>query len=528
MVIKTLFRLSLFWLFTVYSTQLFAVPDQVSLQAIEDNVEQVLKTFDVPGAAVAIVKDGQVVMAKGFGVRNNKRKARVDENTLFGIASNTKAFTAAALAMLVDEGKLSWDDKVVNLVPGFKLADPYATAELTVRDILSHRSGLGLGAGDLMIWPPSKTTKAQLLNGLQHLKPASSIRSRYAYNNLMYVIAGEVVANVSGMSWEAFIRTRILKPLGMMDTRMNFARIGKANNNVATPHAPVNGKVVPVGGDFLQDFSSAGSMVSNVNDMSRWLRLQLRGGVLSTEKEGESRLFSAKAQQQMWHPHIMRMVSQFDKEHYNSHFRGYGLGWGLNDHFGYKVVSHTGGIMGMVSRVVLVPELQLGVVVLTNQQSGSAFMAITNDILTRYMGKPEKDWVSIYHESVLKGQARGKAHIEDLMNSRDADSKPTLPLSAYAQTYHDAWYGDITISEKDGKLYMAFSKTPELQGYLEHYQYDTFIVRWKVRSFDADAFITFSLNEKGEIAQAVMKAVSGATDFSFDFHDLVLKPTKNH
>lgn len=526
MLSRTMSKLLFYGFLVTFGAMSWAQDSSVSIKAIEKNVKRAMKTFDVPGVALAIVKDDEVLLSRGFGVTKLGSKKKVNGDTLFGIASNTKAFTAAALAILVDEGKLRWDDKVVDLLPGFKLNDPYVTAHLTVRDMLSHRSGLGLGAGDLMIWPTSTTSKAQLMEGLQYIKPVSSMRSKYAYNNMMYVMAGEVVAQVSGMSWEAFVRTRILKPLKMYDTRMKFSRIGKDNRNVASPHSPVDGKLTVVGGNFLENFKAAGSMASNVNDMSKWVRMQLRGGRLSSDESSDERLFSSQQQAQMWHPNIMRMVGEFDKAHFNTHFRGYGLGWGVNDHHGYKVVSHTGGILGMVSRVVLVPELQLGIVALTNQQSGAAFMAITNDIISRFDGSEAKDWVDIYHKRLVSRQEKTKAALKSVMAARDADSKPSLALQSYAQTYTDPWYGDVdvTLNTRTGQLNIQFGRTPELKGHLEHYQYDTFIVRWQDRAFDADAFITFVLNAEGEVAQATMKAVSGTTDFSFDFHDLLLQP----
>lgn len=528
MISKMLSRLFFCSILLAIGGSAYAEQASVSIKAIEENVKQAMKTFDVPGVAVAIVKDDKVVMAKGFGVKRLGSKGEVNADTLFGIASNTKAFTAAAIAVLVDEGKLSWDDKVVDLLPGFKLYDPYVTAQLTVRDMLSHRSGLGLGAGDLMIWPSSNVTNEEILKKIQHIKPASSMRSKYAYNNIMFVLAGEVVAKVSGMSWEDFVRSRILNPLSMNHSRMKFSRISKDNTNVASPHVPVEGVLEVVGGDFLENFLAAGSMASSVNDMSQWLKVQLNGGLIGQQAEDELRLFSARQQQQMWHPNVMNTVSEFDKEHFNTHFRGYGLGWGLNDYHGYKVVSHTGGILGMVSRVALVPELKLGMVVLTNQQSGSAFMAITNDILNRYIKGQSKDWVSIYDKRLKELKAKTKAELEKVMNERDSQSKPSLPLKSYAQTYRDDWYGDIEVSYKGQKnanaLSISFSRTPELVGVLEHFQHNTFIVRWHNRAFEADAFINFQLNHQGEVETATMKAISDATDFSFDFADLSLKP----
>lgn len=497
-----------------------------SLAEIEKTVRKAMKTFNVPGIALAIVKDDKLVMSKGFGVRKMGSKDKVNPDTLFGIASNTKAFTAAALAILADDGKLNWDDKVSDHLPSFKLHDPYVTREFTIRDMLSHRSGLGLGAGDLMIWPTSNITNDEIIKRMRYLKPVSSFRSEYAYDNLMYVMAGEIVAKVSGMSWHDFVRSRILKPLGMMDTRMSHSRIGKDNRNVASAHAPIDGVLGPVGGDFLEKFSSAGSIASSVNDISKWMKVQLRGGLLSSKGGVEKWLFSESQNREMWSPHTLQGISAFSEEMNRTHFRAYGLGWGLNDHHGYKMVSHTGGIMGMVSQVVLIPELELGMVVLTNQQSGSAFRAITTDIVNRYLGVAHKDWVNVYDERLKARVASSNSYVADLMKNRAKTSKPSFALSDYAQTYKDDWYGDIDVKliENGKKLEMRFSRTKTLVGHLEHFQHNTFIVRWYDRSTNADAFINFQLTPQGKIDQATMEAVSPLTDFSFDFQDLLLRP----
>ena len=218
---------------------------QVDTNKIDDVIKASMARFDVPGMAVAIVENDKVIFAKGFGVTNLDTNKKVNKDTLFGIASNTKAFTTAALAKLVDEGKLSWDDRVIDHLPEFRLYDSYVTREMRIRDLLSHRSGLGLGQGDLMIWPSTDKSVDEILAGLQYLKPASSFRSKYAYNNLMFVTAGEVVARVSGMSWNDYIEKNILQPLHMDNSRAGFSRIPKSNKNWATGHIPMDGTLHP-------------------------------------------------------------------------------------------------------------------------------------------------------------------------------------------------------------------------------------------------------------------------------------------
>lgn len=491
---------------------------------IEVAIKKAMDTFQVPGMAVAIVKDDKVVMSKGFGVIEQGKSAKVNPDTLFGIASNTKAMTAALLASLVDEGKLTWQTKVVDIIPEFQMPDAYVTREFTIIDLLAHNSGLGLGAGDLMIWPQTTLTNADVIKGLKHLPQVSSFRSEFAYDNLMYVIAGEIIAKLTSMSWQEAIQARIFTPLGMKNTRATFSQIPKNNHNVARAHVPLEGKLNVVGGNFLEKFTSAGSVASSVNDMTLWLKSLLNKGAFKGEADNEERLFSAKQSRAMWQARTILPVSDSATQQDKTHFAAYGLGWFLKDYHGVKLIHHSGGILGMVSKVVVVPEENLAMVILTNQQSGYAFNAVYLQILNEYLDLAEKDWVAYYHEKLLKNksnEAERLAKAEDAVNKQSVHS---LPLKSYGQTYTDSWYGDIDISYKNNSLRMQFSNTPELKGVLEHYQYNTFIVRWDDRTLEADAFVNFHLNEKGDIKYATMKAVSHATDFSFDFHDLKLLP----
>ena len=348
--------------FTLLASATFNTWAQVDTNKIEEVIKTSMARFDVPGMAVAIVENDEVVLAKGFGIANLNTKAEVNKDTLFGIASNTKAFTSAALAKLVDEGKLRWDDRVIDHLPEFRLYDSYVTREMRVRDLLSHRSGLGLGQGDLMIWPSTDKSVADILSGLKYLEPASSFRSKYAYNNLMFVTAGEVVARVSGISWNDYVEKHILQPLKMTNSRAGFSRIPKSNKNWAIGHIPMEGSLHPFFVNYLEDFRGAGAIASSVNDMSQWLRTQLAGGKMPNGDQ----LFSEKQQAQMWHPHITSMASKSAFEAYHQQFRGYGLGWSIEDYHGFKKLGHGGGILGMVSQVTLLPEKKLGIVILSN------------------------------------------------------------------------------------------------------------------------------------------------------------------
>lgn len=488
---------------------------------IDSVAEKTLTALNVPGIAVAVVKDGKVIHAKGYGVRSLKNNLKVDENTLFGIASNTKAFTAAALAMLIDEKKITWDTKVTDIIPEFKLYDAYVTSEFTISDLLSHRSGLGLGAGDLMIWPDSSTvSKKQIIHNLRYLKPVSSFRTKWDYDNLLYIVAGEVIERISGMKYEDFIEQKIAQPLGMNSTALSFNRL-KDKTNIIDAHAPVNGKVSVIPKDFSENSNAAGGMNSSVADLSKWAITQLNGG-----KYGEKldkTLFSSASQNRMWTLHSIIPAGKGD---YNRHFFGYGLGWFLSDEKGYMVAEHTGGLAGMVSEVTLIPDLKLGIIVLTNQQSGGAFTAITEAIKDGYFGIKGKDRVKEVTDSEKEDKEDAKKVTDKIWTDiasaqKDGINKPDL--KNYFGTYSDVWFGVVTISNVNGKMHFQAKNSPKLTGDMVYYKGNAFIVKWYDRSMDADAFVNFSLDTEGKPTGFKMEAISPLTDFSFDFQDLDLK-----
>lgn len=487
---------------------------------LDSVVEHTLKEFNVPGIAVGIIKDGQLVLAKGYGVRRLGDPAPVTADTLFGVASNTKAFTAASLAMLVDQGKLGWDDPVIQYLPAFQMYDPYVTREMTVRDLLVHRSGLGLGAGDLMFFPTSDLSSADIVKRLRWVRPATSFRSRYAYDNVLYLVAGQLIEAVSGEKWDAFIRRHFFTPLGMTHSTTSSSVL-KPGMDYATPHAAGDGALQPIGLTNLDNNAPAGAICSSVNDMAHWVTAQLNGG----DYNG-TRLFSAKQNQEMWSPQTIIPTGNPPAQLAESkpNFQAYALGWVVSDYRGTRMIHHTGGLAGMVTRVTLIPSLKLGVLVFTNQEVGAAFNAVTYTVLDHYLHAPEKDWVAAYAEYQKHRVAEAGDTVSKSAAARDANSKPSLPLLSYAGRYRDAWYGDVVVEEKGGKLLIRFTHSPSLTGELVHWQYDTFVARWTDRTLLADAYMTFSLKPDGKIEAAKMVAVSPLTDFSFDFHDLYLRP----
>ena len=487
---------------------------------IENAIVKAMDTFQVPGIAVAIVHNNKTTFSKGFGVIEHGKAKKVTPDTLFGIASNTKAMTVALLAQLVDQYKLSWETKVVDIIPEFHLSNPYVTHEITLIDLLSHNTGLGLGTGDLMLWPETNSTTTDIIRRLKHLPQVSSFRSEFAYNNIMYVVAGEIILRITGKPWHQVIQSSIFTPLQMKNTYPLFSLIPKNNKNIARAHVPLNNKLNIVEGNFLENFSSAGSVASSANDMALWLKTQLNDG----EYNSKNRLYSRNQAKAMWQSRTLLPVSESVTENDKTNFSAYGLGWFLNDYHGVKIVHHSGGILGMVSKVVLVPEMSLGMVILTNQQSTYAFNSLYRHILQEYLELPEKNWVDYYHKKELNILAREESRLEYKQQSRDANSIPSLALAEYAQTYTDKWYGDIHIVFNNGKLRMEFGHTPALVGEMIHYQHNTFIVKWDDSTLEADAYVNFNLNPDDSISFATMKAVSSKTDFSFDFHDLKLIP----
>ena len=502
-----------------------AFPQPAQLAGLDAFVEQSMKTFEVPGIAVAVVKDGEIVLAKGYGVRKLGESAAVDAHTLFGIGSNTKAFTTAALGILVDEGKLSWDDQVYTRLPGFQMYDPYVTREMTIRDLLTHRSGLGLGAGDLLFFPPSSYTRDEIISKLRFIKPATSFRSKYAYDNLLYLVAGQLIPAVTGIEWQDFVRERIFAPIGMSDSNTSVAEF-RPGGNFAAPHSKVDGSLRAIPAANIDNTAPAGAINSSVTDMAKWMIVQLNAGRISADPE--RRLFKPSTGSEMWSAQTILPVGNPPPgfEALRSNFAAYGLGWGLNEYRGHKQVGHTGGLPGYVSKVTLIPDLKLGVVVLTNQEAGGAMAAIANHVLDAYMGGTPVDWNKFYSSAAAQQRARAEAVEKAAASKRAADSKPSLPLEKYAGKYSDAWYGEINIAKEPSGLVMRFSHSPALTGDLEHWQYDTFKARWRDRSLAADAFVTFSLAPDGSIAQIKMVPVSPLTDFSYDFQDLLLTPVK--
>ncbi|HEY9434605.1 MAG TPA: serine hydrolase [Blastocatellia bacterium] len=466
-----------------------AFAQEAPLQGFDEYVNKALKDWEVPGVGIAIVKGDKVVLAKGYGVRKLGDPTPVDDRTIFAIGSSSKAFTAAALAMLVDEGKIKWDDPVTKHLPGFELYDPYASKEMTVRDLLCHRSGLD--RGDLM-WYGSEYGRNEIIRRARFLKPSWSFRSQFGYQNIMYLTAGQITPAVTGKSWDDFIKDRFFKPLGMAASSTSVNDL-KSSNNVSAPHGKIEEKVVAIPWRNIDNIAPAGSINSNIAEMTAWVRMQLSDGEFSGQ-----RLLSSGAIKEMQKSHtVVPYDPPWSLLFPEAHFVTYGLGWLLSDYRGRKVVEHGGNIDGMSALVAFVPEEKLGLVVLTNLSGSELRTALKLRIIDAFLGGEAKDWSAIHLKTMKSFEAQGKAAEKKRNDERVKDTKPSLALDKYAGTYQDEMYGDLKVEQDEsGKLVARYG--PTFTGDLEHWHYDTFQAAWRDRTLGKSQ-VTFTLNAQGKV-----------------------------
>ena len=496
---------------------------QITSKEVDILVEKAMQEFKVAGLAVAIVKDGKIIHNKGYGVKSITTKQPVDEHTNFQIASNSKAFTTAALSILIDEGKISWKDKVKTYLPEFKMYNEYVTENFLIEDLLCHRSGLGLGVGDLNSFPDGTDfTIKDILPMFQHFKPVSAFRTQFDYDNQLYFVAGELIARVSGMTWEKFVQTRIMEPLQMSNSYASLKGI-KDRTNVAMPHSTETGdgkmKTFALFEEMIN--GAAGGILSNVDDMSKWMMVQLNKG-----KYGDKQLFSEARQREMWKIHTV--LDANPNPRYNSHFAGYGLGWDLKDIKGNLNVSHTGGLPGMLSKVNLIPDMKLGIVILTNTENGGGalFNAVNNAIVDSYLGLDKVDWIEIYGKRIAARKSKGDSITTKIWETVATAKNTKINPKDFTGIYQDKWFGKIEVFLKDNQLWFKALRSPKLNGQMQFYKANTFAIRWEYQDMNCDAFAIFSLDEEGKAQNIKMKGISPNIDFSFDFQDLDLQRIK--
>jgi CubicO group peptidase (beta-lactamase class C family) len=460
---------------------------EAPLNDLDDTINGALKDWEVPGLAIAVVKDDAVVLARGYGVRKLGDTAPVDEHTLFAIGSASKAFTAAALAILVDDGKVKWDDPVSKYLPDFQLSDPYVTRELTVRDLLCHRSGL---ARHDLLWLATGLGRDEILSRLREVKSETSFRSKFGYHNTMFLAAGQIVPVVTGKSWDDFVKERIFKPLAMTASTTSVAALA-ADGNVATPYEEIDGKVRPIPYRNVDNIGPAAAINSNVAEMGQWVRLHLNDGVRNKE-----RLLSCGTVREMQTPQtVIRLEGAQARLSPESHFAAYGLGWFLQDYRDRKLVQHGGSIDGMVALVALMPEEKLGLVILANRGGTLLPTALMYQVLDAYLKAPPRDWIAEFLKQVKTDEATAKAEDKKTEERRVKGTAPSLPLCEYVGTYNDALYGTFKVTWEKEKLVATLG--PPLVADLEHWNYDTFRGTLRDRTL-GKLFVTFGLNPHGE------------------------------
>jgi CubicO group peptidase (beta-lactamase class C family) len=495
---------------------------------IDAFVARAMKTFGPPGLSLAIVEDGKTVLAKGYGVRRMGTNDIADEHTAFPIGSETKAFTAAAIAILVDEGKLKWTDRVVDKLPGFQMYDPYATEHMTIKDLLTHRSGLGLGEGDLLIVPATSRNRAEIVHALRYLKPKTGFREVFAYDNILYIVAGSLIEAVSGESWENFIQHRIFNPLGMTDSLVNFDP--KAKNEISL-HARTDGPIRGMGAERIlarglepHVSAPAGAINLSAVDMGKWLAMWVNDGKLPNGQ----RLLGEDSVKTLWDPVVVISGSELRLPipGVTPHLQDYALGWFIEDYKGHPVVEHTGAVLGAVSALFILPEKHVAFAISINSEDSGARRAVLYHLLDYYTGEKPTDWVVVLDKVRNDMIANALVVLKKLPQPPASGSgKTALPLQAYAGKYMDPWYGQMTISTRGpDKLWISFDRTPGMEGALEPVSDNRFRTRWTDRGIE-DAYLDFAVTG-GKPSGIAMKAISPLADFSFDYQDLHFAPAQ--
>ncbi|MFN7115854.1 MAG: serine hydrolase [Saprospiraceae bacterium] len=441
---------------------------QVDYKKLDAYYEKAVKDWGVPSMSIGIVKDGKLVFSKGYGVLEVGKTAKPDENTLYAIASISKAFTAAAIATLVQEGKLSWNDKVQKYLPYFELYDPYVSREVTIRDLLSHRVGLGTFSGDV-IWYKSDLTAEEIIKRLKYLPKSFDFRAGYGYSNVMYITAGEIITKITGKKWDDYIQEKFLTPLNMNRTVASIHDLDK-KGNYAMPHGMKDGKTVVIPWVSWDNTQAMGGLISSVKDMSNWMIFNLNHGIW-----GKDTILTAASRNIMWTPHSNFTVNQTDPKN-PTHFNGYGLGWGLSDYYGRLRASHSGGYDGMLSLLNLIPDENLGVIILTNGVK-TPMSAVMNYTLDAFLKNPEKDWSAQGLQNWEKNQAND-TRVSDRKKARVLNTKPSLPLEQYAGTYYSDIYGNINITLVNNQFKLSFEHSPDLAATLRHWHYDVWEIVW--------------------------------------------------
>jgi CubicO group peptidase (beta-lactamase class C family) len=471
-------------------------PAATDLRSFDAYAAKAMKDWKVPGMAIAIVRNDSVVFAKGYGVRKLGDPTPVDPHTVFAIGSSTKAFTSATVAMLVDDGKMKWDAPLTTYLPGFRMYDPYASRELTVRDALSHRSGLT--RGDFM-WYAANYSRDEVLRRLRYLKPSWSFRSNFGYQNMMYLAAGQAAAAATGQDWDTLIRERIFAPLGMRESSTSVRAL-PALPNVAQPYAEIDRAVTLVPYANIDNIGPAGSINSTVLDMAQWLRLQLGDGKYG----GKQIVSSANLAQTHTAQTVMKYELPWSLYFPEAHLMSYGMGWFLNDYKGHIVVHHGGNIDGMSALVAMLPDEKIGAVILTNMDNSLLPFVMAHRIFDDQLKLPPTDFSGQMRLKVDSLDALDRAAAAKVDAAHVPNTHPTMALDKYAGTYTDSLYGDMVVRFDAGKLLLSYGGESEAE--LEHWHYDTFRVIWKNRLL-GKPLITFVVDATPKVASMSLENI---------------------
>jgi len=481
-------------------------PYKKQVKELNKYYEEARYNWEVPGLAIGIIKDGQVILAEGYGHLDVRKDGPVNSKTMFPIASNTKAFTAAALAILVDEGKISWQDKVTDHIPWFRLYDPYVSENMTIRDLLCHRSGLATFSGDLL-WYGTDYDREEIIRRARYLEPVYGFREQFGYSNIMYLTAGEIIPTVTGNSWDEYIEKQFFNKLDMERTITTTTDLEKFSN-VATPHTDFEGEVIAIEYLNWDNIAPAGAIISCVDDVLKWLDLQLNHGIY----HGDT-IFTARRSKEMWSQNTVLGVSSFVEENYpGMFFRSYGLGWGLSNYKGRKVVAHSGGYDGMISYTCMVPEENLGFVILTNKNS-SLYNPLAYKTLDVFLEGEEKDWSEFILGLIEDGKERQEDAEEEREERRIERTSPSLYLENYTGTYGGELYGDAIVELKNNELVVQLAPAKKFKGTLKHWHYDTFEIIFEAFPSLPPGFCTFILDAYGRATE--MKIDVPNPDFDF-------------
>ena len=490
--------------FSLLITSLFLeVQAQTELpKNFEAWIENYRQEWKIPGMAVGIVKDGKIIYAKGFGEKKLGSGEKVDENTVFGIASASKNMTAAALAVLVDEGKINWDDKITQHIPWFQMKDPWITNELTIRDALIHRSGLGRILGNRLQFM-TNSSRDEVLFQVRYMDLEKPFRTSYVYSNVMYSLAGQIIEYVDGRTWDEFLQDRFFKPMGMKSTTTSITEL-KEGQNLAFPHQEIDGEIVTIQRRNWDNAGPAAGVNSSVIDMSKWLMLQL----------GESGKFDGKtyvSEEQMNEIHKPQLG--IPPRNSKSPQMSYGLGWHITDYKGYRVLDHGGATDGFNTAMYLFPELDLGIIVFVNTFSGFG-NAVAYQVADHFIdGKNEVDWGERYLTNYRNAYERASTERQKIHDARMKNTQPTLNLDAYVGKYKSEAYGEVEVKKNGNQLVLHFWENEGLEAKLEHWHFDTFRAIWKNKA-QREEFMQFHLGKDGKVE---------ALDFEFVLRPMLLQ-----